>query len=294
MIVFMAIFLICCFFVVIGLISSAGRKAALQEEYRRRLGEVTSRHEGWDESLQEELAHLADARMIIAERAMQKWRQTERLSHDVELFPVGGVESGVFSLYSPIMTPDERDLFQKIRHRFNAHCIFVDSYFRRPDGGTAQIDIIAVSRRGIFVIESKGYHGWIFGNANNQKWTQVLAYGHEKRLFYNPIKQNASHIKVLLNEIGLPRAKVFSLVVFGDGCEIKSADFIPRDCYVLKSNRIHDVMDNILSGDDVLSGNEVLEIAHKISSRRVTPTPAVRNGHIAQIRDMLGTDRIYQ
>ncbi len=40
--------------------------------------------------------------------------------------------------------------------------------------GTTQIDHILVSRYGIFVIETKHYKGWIFGDENSKNWTQVL------------------------------------------------------------------------------------------------------------------------
>jgi hypothetical protein len=40
--------------------------------------------------------------------------------------------------------------------------------------GTTQVDHILVSRFGVFVIETKNYTGWIFANAEQKSWTQVL------------------------------------------------------------------------------------------------------------------------
>jgi hypothetical protein len=39
---------------------------------------------------------------------------------------------------------------------------------------TTQIDHVVVSNFGIFCIETKSYSGWIFGNARQQHWTQVI------------------------------------------------------------------------------------------------------------------------
>src|SRR5262249_2599367 len=39
---------------------------------------------------------------------------------------------------------------------------------------TTQIDHVVVSNFGIFCIETKNYTGWIFGNAHQQHWTQVI------------------------------------------------------------------------------------------------------------------------
>src|SRR5690554_6493192 len=38
--------------------------------------------------------------------------------------------------------------------------------------GTSQIDHVIVSDYGIFVVETKNYSGWIFGDDKSQYWTQ--------------------------------------------------------------------------------------------------------------------------
>ena len=58
-----------------------------------------------------------------------------------------------------------------------------------------QIDHVVVSIYGIFVIETKNYSGWIFGDENSQYWAQVIY--KTKNRFYNPILQNRGHIKAL-------------------------------------------------------------------------------------------------
>ena len=45
-----------------------------------------------------------------------------------------------------------------------------------PDG-TTQIDLVIVSRFGVFVIEVKNMSGWIFGDETNRQWTQVFRNG---------------------------------------------------------------------------------------------------------------------
>lgn len=60
---------------------------------------------------------------------------------------------------------------------------------------TTQIDHVIVSKYGIFVIETKNYKGWIYGDKNKKEWTQVLF--KQKNKFQNPIHQNYKHIKFL-------------------------------------------------------------------------------------------------
>jgi hypothetical protein len=47
--------------------------------------------------------------------------------------------------------------------------------------GTTQIDHILVSTFGVFVIETKNYSGWIFGQERSKKWRQVVF--RKKRFF---------------------------------------------------------------------------------------------------------------
>ena len=55
------------------------------------------------------------------------------------------------------------------------------------DGKSSQIDHIVVNDRGVFCVETKNYSGRIYGEENQQQWTQVLAYGKTKNKFYNPL-----------------------------------------------------------------------------------------------------------
>ena len=47
-------------------------------------------------------------------------------------------------------------------------------YIPKEDGGTSEIDLLFITPKGIFVIESKNYSGWIFGDEYSQYWTQSL------------------------------------------------------------------------------------------------------------------------
>jgi nuclease-like protein len=82
----------------------------------------------------------------------------------------------------------------------------------RLQDGTTQIDHILVSRFGVFVIETKDYKGWIFANANQAKWTQVL-FKH-KFSFQNPIFQNDRHVRAVQRRLDfIPPAAIKSVVV---------------------------------------------------------------------------------
>lgn len=131
--------------------------------------------------------------------------------------------------------------------------------------GTVQIDHILVSVYGIFVIETKTYSGWIFGNENSENWTQVLY--RERYYFRNPILQNYSHIKALrklLREYETTR--FIPIVVFAGSAELKE---IRSSVPVIYAYQLEDTIE-CLRGNVVLSENEVQDIVMKISSSIIT------------------------
>lgn len=87
--------------------------------------------------------------------------------------------------------------------------------------GTTQIDHVLVARTGVFVIESKHYSGWIFGDSRSPKWTQVI-YSKKSR-FQNPLRQNSKHVTAVRKLLDfLPPDHVHSIVVFTGNAEFKT------------------------------------------------------------------------
>jgi len=88
-----------------------------------------------------------------------------------------------------------------------------DCRIRVSEDKTTQIDHIVVNANGVFVIETKNYSGRIYGNENQQEWTQVLNYGKVKNKLYNPIKQNKTHVynvsRVIDSDVPIVSAVVF-------------------------------------------------------------------------------------
>ena len=86
---------------------------------------------------------------------------------------------------------------------------------------TTEVDLLILHESGIYVLEAKNYSGWIFGNEKSEMWMQTFKNG-DHNSFYNPVKQNDTHIKALTHYLGseIP-LKFYSYVVFGDDCTLK-------------------------------------------------------------------------
>lgn len=112
----------------------------------------------------------------------------------------------------------ERQVAKRLMRLPDGYTIFNDVYILE-NGKSSQIDHVVLSPHGIFVIETKNYRGWIYGNEKDQYWIKNM-YG-TKYQFYNPLLQNYSHVKALQSLFGFPMQYFISIVVFTDHATLK-------------------------------------------------------------------------
>lgn len=55
-----------------------------------------------------------------------------------------------------------------------SYCVLHDVTVHTEYGDTTQIDHIVIAETGVFVIETKNYEGWIYGNEKSARWTQGI------------------------------------------------------------------------------------------------------------------------
>jgi hypothetical protein len=96
----------------------------------------------------------------------------------------------------------------------------IDDVIIYTSSGTTQTDHIVVSKYGIFVVETKNINGWMFGNAQEDQWTQSI-FGNKSR-FQNPLKQNYRHIKSLSEFLNIDDSLLHSVVFFIGDCTFKT------------------------------------------------------------------------
>ncbi len=102
------------------------------------------------------------------------------------------------------------------------YTVFHDVYLPRPDStDTTQIDHIVVSRFGVFVIETKNISGWLYGSAEDPKWTVTYRSGGMRR-FQNPRRQNDLHVAAVVKFLDLGSSAVRSLVFLVGSAEPKT------------------------------------------------------------------------
>jgi hypothetical protein len=172
-------------------------------------------------------------------------------------------------------------------------CNFIVSNFKSPafhllnnitlpfQDGTTQVDHILVSTKGIFVIETKHYKGWIFADENSRQWTQAIY--RIKSRFQNPLHQNYRHVKAIHQLLDfLPQEQIHSVVVFSGNAVFKSS--IPNGVVYL-----HQLKDYLCTfQEDVISMNRLEFCVGRLECKRFAVTRETDIQHRAYLAQKYG------
>lgn len=122
----------------------------------------------------------------------------------------------------------EYGVARKLRRLNKNDYIVYNNVYLKNKGISKQIDHLILSVYGIYVIETKNYKGWIFGNENSKYWTQTLY--NKKIKIFNLVIQSWSHINFLKQIFSdFKGLKYFPIIVFaGSGKLKKNKIFYPR------------------------------------------------------------------
>ena len=159
-------------------------------------------------------------------------------------------------------------------------------YVPKPDGTTSEIDLLYLSEKGIFIIESKNYSGWIFGSEDQFKWTVSLPGGYKER-FYNPIKQNRGHAKWLDGFLG-EDVPLFPIVAFSERCELKKVTVTSLDVKVVKRDRLYAAVRDIWDASpSVLDEDDVENLLQRLLPL-TDKTKAEKAAHVRNVKNHAG------
>jgi hypothetical protein len=183
--------------------------------------------------------------------------------------------------YSPQNSGEEL-LTRTIRRLFKAPDYYLLNHITlKHRGSTTQIDHILVSRFGVFVIETKNYSGWIFGDAKHDSWTQVTF--HDKYSFQNPIRQNFGHVQAVQALLDfLPASAVQSAVVFVGDAKFKTD--VPNGVFTLEM-----LIKHLKScTEEVISPNRVQFCVGRLETARLAISGQTDLEHVQTLRRKFG------
>lgn len=152
---------------------------------------------------------------------------------------------------------ERRVVLKLLKLGINPKAIFHDLYIQKPNGEYTQVDVVVATKAGIIVFEVKDYRGWIFGNEHQKYRTQLLAYGKERHRFYNPVMQNAGHIKAIRQCLPQnPDVPIYSVIVFFGDSEFKDVTCHADNTFIIYSRSIQRVVSEILAQPNAAFGNK--------------------------------------
>lgn len=193
-------------------------------------------------------------------------------------------------------TRSERNLILRLlKDKIPAQTIFHDLYLKKSNGHFSQIDLVIPTKIGIIVFEIKDFNGWIFGNGRDQQWTQVLAYGKEKYRFYNPIMQNNRHIDELKKQLKqCGNIPFYSVIVFYGDCVLKDISFVPDRTYIVKANRVTELINNILHNNSMVTYTNKHEIVRILKEAMLNGEDIdIQVQHVKNIENIIGRHRVF-
>lgn len=159
-----------------------------------------------------------------------------------------------------------------------------NNLYLKNGGRTSQIDHLVISIYGIFVIETKNYKGWIFGNEKSKYWTQTLY--KKKYKIFNPVIQNWAHINFIKRlSSDLKSSYFFPIVVFAGDATLKKIDssspVIYKRCLlrIIRSNK-----------QVIITHDELLYIENIITPYMLTGA-AVKKEHRQNVRNTINRNK---
>ena len=137
--------------------------------------------------------------------------------------------------------------------------IIRNAYVPKNDGHFSEIDLIAIHKTGIYIIESKNITGKIIGGWKDET-LQVQHPGGKEYTIQNPIRQNTVHYNNLINLLGMDRKYFRSIIVLGDLAyfnDFKDVPYFANVCHVK----------NLAKSMDRLSKKIGLELSESLVNR---------------------------
>lgn len=180
---------------------------------------------------------------------------------------------------------DGYSLEKKVMKQLNSifHTNPIPNVVLQHTKGTAEIDIIQVTRKGIFVVECKYRTDKVSGSAIEYFW-DITRNGKEIATMYNPIKQNANHIKTLesyLKKEGIEAPTVYNVVVIvAKELSIKELDQIDTNTVLVQGLSDLKKLDSL---PDELSDKQILEFQAIIEKKESTEYQ--RRKHVEYVKN---------
>lgn len=161
--------------------------------------------------------------------------------------------------------------------------IYNDLYVPKKNGEMTQVDHVLLSPKGIFVIETKNYTGWIFGSESQKNWTQTIY--KKKSRFYNPVMQNNTHVKALQHYLNMDMP-LHSIIVFSNAATFKFKEPF-QQAHVIQTKHLKRTINQYTTQE--ISSEQLSRISQKLHAlvpKTKQQKKEVKKQHLEHVKEM--------
>lgn len=188
----------------------------------------------------------------------------------------------------------EKQIYECLKDYELQGCKFLfNLYIPKNNGETTEIDVLMISSKGIFVLESKNLSGYVKGDGKERYWTQIKTdeWGESiTERFYNPIRQNEIHV-ISLQQITSFEYPIYSIVVFSDKCKLEyDSSSIDCETRVVTINDLKDAvavvfkyMQSDMTDDDIETVYDLLYPYTQVSGEtKMRHVQNIKHNHFSE------------
>lgn len=181
----------------------------------------------------------------------------------------------------------EFKLYKKLLRKFHKDQVLTNLYLDSQNTEKTEVDMVAVTKKGIYVFEMKNYGGYIYGSYKDEYWTQVLN-RFSKNTFYNPFRQNYAHTKAIEDYLELEQSRITPVVVFSNRSKLSKVD--SGDKYLFQLNDVHKfIKSQYKKKPDIFTEDEVISMILKLEKATLA-SDEVKAKHIEDIEELIKTE----
>ncbi len=180
----------------------------------------------------------------------------------------------------------EFQLYRKVIRVFGKASVFTNVYLDSQKTETTEVDVIAISDKGVYVFEMKNYGGYIYGSEKDTHWTQAF-HKRSKFRFYNPLRQNYAHTKAVEAYLNLEPKAIYPVIVFSNRSIFSKLNLSDRSHVYRFKEAMRYIRTNEKS-QPVLLTHDQKEICLKLLIEKSHMSDEVKTKHIEQIQALHG------
>lgn len=190
--------------------------------------------------------------------------------------------NGFFKTYFNKGNYGEFKLYRKTVKYFGKQNVFANLYLAGKNTENTEIDVLAVSPHGIYVFEMKNFRGYIYGNDQDETWTQVFN-RRSKYKFYNPLRQNYAHTRAVENYLGLNENETLPVIVFANQSKLQKITINSDKPLVHLKRVLSLIKKNRKTKPELYTQAQISDFNIKLLEKANMPE-AVKAKHIAEVQ----------